>query len=73
MRFDPVLSPRLLYFFFCKNAPDQSTGYKMFSLNGSHDVYAYVYQNIWEWGNAGRAYNLANNGYKVGYLGGQVT
>ncbi|XP_046370643.2 uncharacterized protein LOC124145039 [Haliotis rufescens] len=51
--------------FVMTGAPDQSTGYKMFSLNGSHDVYAYVYQNIWEWGNAGRAYNLANNGYKV--------
>ncbi|XP_046546432.1 uncharacterized protein LOC124256488 [Haliotis rubra] len=51
--------------FVMTNTPDQPAGYKAFSLNGSRDVYAYVYQNIWEWGNAGRAYNLANYGYKV--------
>ncbi|XP_067666725.1 uncharacterized protein [Haliotis asinina] len=51
--------------FVMTNTPDQSAGYKVFSLNGSRDVYAYVYQNVWEWGNAGRAYNLANYGYKV--------
>ena len=28
-------------------------------------VYAYAWDNVWEWGASGRAYMLANNGYKV--------
>ena len=28
-------------------------------------VYANAWQNVWEWGVADRAYNLANNGYEV--------
>ena len=35
-------------------------------------VYANAWQNVWEWGNAARAYDLANEGYKVGVGGGGV-
>ena len=28
-------------------------------------VFANAWQNVWEWGNAARAYILANEGYKV--------
>ena len=28
-------------------------------------VYAYAWNNIWEWGSGSRAYRLANAGYKV--------
>ncbi|ESO95988.1 hypothetical protein LOTGIDRAFT_174972 [Lottia gigantea] len=31
----------------------------------SKDSYAYIWNNIWEWGGAAHAYNLANAGYKV--------
>ncbi|XP_055958409.1 beta-hexosaminidase isoform X2 [Patella vulgata] len=31
----------------------------------NRNVYAYAWDNIWEWGQAGRAYTLANAGYKV--------
>lgn len=30
------------------------------------EVYAYAWNNIWEWGGGKRAYELANAGYKVG-------
>ena len=29
------------------------------------NVYAYAWDNVWEWGVSGRAYKLANAGYKV--------
>ena len=29
------------------------------------DVYAYAWNNIWEWGGGSRAYVLANHDYKV--------
>lgn len=29
------------------------------------NVYAYAWDNVWEWGQANRAYKLANAGYKV--------
>ena len=32
------------------------------------EVTAYAWQNIWEWGVAKRAYDLANAGYKVTFL-----
>ncbi|PVD24214.1 hypothetical protein C0Q70_14684 [Pomacea canaliculata] len=35
------------------------------SLLPNGQVYAYAWDNIWEWGRAGRAYQLANAGYKV--------
>ena len=31
----------------------------------NHEVYAYAWNNIWEWGGGSRAYVLANNDYKV--------
>lgn len=31
------------------------------------DVYAYAWNNIWEWGGGKRAYELANAGYKVSW------
>ena len=31
-------------------------------------TYANVWDNVWEWGAGGRAYQLANAGYKVNYL-----
>ncbi|CAL1546612.1 unnamed protein product [Lymnaea stagnalis] len=35
------------------------------SLLANEDVIAQAWQNVWEWGAASRAYNLANLGYKV--------
>ena len=32
----------------------------------NNDVYGNAWQNVWEWGAARRAYDLANDGYKVG-------
>jgi len=32
----------------------------------SLDIYSNVWDNIWEYGTGGRAYELANGGYKVG-------
>ena len=29
------------------------------------DVYGYVWNNVWQWGQAGRAHQLANNRFKV--------
>ncbi|GAB1607358.1 uncharacterized protein LOC115209344 [Argonauta hians] len=29
------------------------------------EVYAYAWDNVWEWGQSNRAYKLANDGYKV--------
>lgn len=37
-------------------------------LAGSAEVYAYTWDNVWEWGSAGRAYNLSNHNYKVSLL-----
>ncbi|OWF40739.1 uncharacterized protein LOC110463418 [Mizuhopecten yessoensis] len=34
-------------------------------LPNNIDVYGYAWDNVWEWGAAGRAYHLANEGYKV--------
>ncbi|XP_046350295.2 uncharacterized protein LOC124131226 [Haliotis rufescens] len=34
-------------------------------LAGSAEVYAFTWDNVWEWGSAGRAYNLSNHNYKV--------
>ena len=31
------------------------------------NVYAYAWNNIWEWGGGSRAYVLANSGYNVSY------
>ena len=31
----------------------------------NQNVYAYAWDNIWEWGQSNRAYKLANAGYKV--------
>ncbi len=36
------------------------------------EVYAYAWQNIWEWGVGSRAYRLANAGYKVRLFGNKV-
>ncbi|XP_050411821.1 uncharacterized protein LOC126826788 [Patella vulgata] len=37
-----------------------------FNFTGPHkDMYAYSWNNIWEWGGAGHAHRLANAGYKV--------
>ncbi|XP_046350297.2 uncharacterized protein LOC124131228 [Haliotis rufescens] len=35
------------------------------SLAGNEEVYSYAWDNIWEWGTGGRAYDMANKGYKV--------
>jgi hexosaminidase len=35
------------------------------TLLSKYAVYANVWNNIWEWGSGGRAYELANAGYKV--------
>ncbi|KAK3722061.1 hypothetical protein QZH41_007366 [Actinostola sp. cb2023] len=35
------------------------------SFIANTDVYAYAWNNIWEWGGGKRAYELANAGYKV--------
>ncbi|ESO84391.1 hypothetical protein LOTGIDRAFT_168843 [Lottia gigantea] len=35
------------------------------NLLQNENVYGYAWDNIWEWGQAGRAYSLANAGYKV--------
>jgi hexosaminidase len=43
---------------------DDEVPYNRSSLPNS-EVYGNAWQNIWEWGVGGRAYNLANNGYKV--------
>ena len=31
----------------------------------NEDVFAYAWNNIWEWGGGSRAYTLANNDFKV--------
>ena len=31
----------------------------------NRDVFAYSWNNVWEWGNGASAYKLANSGYKV--------
>ncbi|XP_025106238.1 uncharacterized protein LOC112571470 [Pomacea canaliculata] len=41
-----------------------STPYTRSELQ-NNGVYAYTWDNVWEWGVAGRAYKLANAGYKV--------
>ena len=33
----------------------------------NQNVFGYAWQNIWEWGGGSRAYELANNGYKVNH------
>lgn len=35
------------------------------TLLGGENVYTTVWSNVWEWGNGKRAYELANNDYKV--------
>ncbi|XP_012942012.1 uncharacterized protein LOC101851597 [Aplysia californica] len=35
------------------------------SILSNSEVIAQAWQNVWEWGAGARAYNLANNGYKV--------
>ena len=35
------------------------------SLFPNGNMFAYAWQNIWEWGGGSRAYRLANAGYKV--------
>lgn len=32
------------------------------------NVYAYAWDNVWEWGQGDRAYKLANADYKVGFV-----
>ncbi|XP_061190127.1 uncharacterized protein LOC133197995 [Saccostrea echinata] len=48
---------------------DGFLGYNGMPYNRSNipnsKVYANAWQNVWEWGAAKRAYNLANSGYKV--------
>jgi hexosaminidase len=41
-----------------------STPYTRARLLNDH-VFAYAWDNVWEWGVANRAYKLANAGYKV--------
>lgn len=43
------------------------SGSKPFERGGlqNENVYAYAWDNIWEWGQSNRAYKLANAGYKV--------
>ena len=31
------------------------------------EVYAYAWNNVWEWGGGKHAYTLANAGYKVNF------
>ena len=52
-------------FFFLCSAND--TAYDKETAFAGSEVTAYAWQNIWEWGVAKRAYNLANAGYKVDY------
>lgn len=34
----------------------------------NRNVYAYAWDNVWEWGQGDRAYKLANADYKVGFV-----
>ncbi|CAH1791530.1 unnamed protein product [Owenia fusiformis] len=44
---------------------DTDVAYDITQLKNNGDVYAYAWQNIWEWGVGNRAYKLANAGYKT--------
>ncbi|KAH9512767.1 hypothetical protein Btru_038144 [Bulinus truncatus] len=43
------------------------------SLLANRDVITQAWQNVWEWGAASRAYNLANAGYKDGAIDAPFT